>query len=229
MAVHVNCDWAEGATDDPALLDLLDQVNLALGGHAGSAALAREWNQRAVDAGVTVCLHPGYADAAGFGRRSGFQQGVDLLESLRVQRAVLPDCDLCKFHGALYTDADEDAQLAASLTDWCIAEGIHGLVVPPAGELEAAARAAGLAVLREGFVDRRYRILADRAVLVPRSDADAVHVDVSAMVAQVREVVTGGMLSTRDGLLPFSCETWCVHGDDPRAPVVLQALREACA
>lgn len=228
MSLHLNCDSGERGPEDPidlAVLTHVDQINLACGGHAGSPAIAADLARRADDAGVEVCLHPGYDDRVHFGRRDLDLPWPILREGLERQRDVLPQVTTCKLHGALYHRADRDADLAALLADWYVAAGIATIVAPPGGAQEAAASAAGLTIRREGFADRAYRIVDGRGVLADRSEPWAVFSDGDKAAAQVRQVVNLGRLHTRDGPLPFTCETWCVHGDTPTALDILARLR----
>lgn len=228
MTLHINCDSGERGLADPidlAVLTHVDQVNLACGGHAGSPAIAADLARRAEDAGVTICLHPGFDDREHFGRRDLALPWPVLRESLERQRAVLPSATRCKLHGALYHRVDQDADLAAQMAEWYAGVGITTVVVPPGGAQEGAVRARGLTVLREGFADRAYRISEGRGVLADRRESWAVFVDDDKAAAQVRQVLNLGRLHTRDGPLPFACETWCVHGDTPDALAILARLR----
>lgn len=230
--LRLNCDLGERGADHPddlALLALVDDANIALGGHAGDAATAEALARLAEASGCRPVLHPGYPDPAGFGRRSRFCQGTVLWRSLDAQRAVLPAVDWVKFHGALYNDATGDATLATALIDWCRDAAVHGILLPPGSELERAARAAGMDCWREGFADRRYALAGGRLALAPRTLPDAVITDPAAAVAQVAEALRTGCLQVAGERLPLPCETWCVHSDSPQALATVQALRRWAA
>ncbi|MEL7335754.1 MAG: LamB/YcsF family protein, partial [Planctomycetota bacterium] len=118
VSINVDLGEVEDAIRQAAeVIPWVDSVNVALGGHAGSPEVAREICALANPAGVAVHLHPGYPDRSGFGRRHMEMPRDELLYSLSQQRDVLPDIKVCKFHGALYNGADQDAALAATLLD----------------------------------------------------------------------------------------------------------------
>ena len=87
------------------------------------------------------------------------------------------------------------------------------LSAPPAGQLAAAGRAAGLALCAEGFADRRYL---ENGSLMPRAEPGAVITNVDDAVAQAMAIVSNGKV-----------DSLCVHGDGPTAVTILQALRSA--
>jgi UPF0271 protein len=128
-----------------------------------------------------------------------------------------------KPHGALYNRAAREAALAGVVAE-AIAALDRGLVlVGLAGSrsLEAG-RAAGLAVLAEGFADRRYEpdgSLRSRtlpgALLGP---ADA--------AAQAVAIVRDGRVTASDGsIVAVAADTLCVHGDSPGAVEIARAVR----
>ncbi len=67
MTIDLNADVGEGM-DDAALLPLLTSVNVACGMHAGSPVIMDRTVALAVERGVRVGAHPGYADRENFGR-----------------------------------------------------------------------------------------------------------------------------------------------------------------
>jgi UPF0271 protein len=92
-----------------------------------------------------------------------------------------------------------------------------------AGSLSiAAARAAGLRALEEGFADRRY--LAD-GTLVPRSREDAVFESLDLAVAQGLALARGEPFPADDGSpLVLRVDTLCIHSDTPGAASFAAAL-----
>jgi 5-oxoprolinase (ATP-hydrolysing) subunit A len=228
MTLHLNADMGErGMADvvDLALLPMLNQINVAVGGHAGNAAIAHDLWLRASDLGIAVAIHPSYPDVESFGRRESPIAWEDLAASLDHQRAILPTCTQLKFHGALYNRADRDDVYAAQLLSWCKTAGITHITAPPDGCQARAATAHGIAVLREGFADRAYQHADGRLGLVPRDQAGAVFSDGDKAAAQIRQVLMHGRLHTRTGPWPFACDTWCVHSDTPGSIAIVERLR----
>ena len=229
----INADAGEGAAGselDLQLLELVDALNIAVGGHAGDPAWSRELAARAQAAGVAVHLHPSYPDRTHFGRRDLDLPWDELRAALSEQRAVLPNVAVCKFHGALYNRAAVDYRLAEHLVTWAQLEGIHTLLAPAHSALAAAASDAGLTLLREAFADRAYVSAASGAVLAPRDQAGAVHHSLDAALNQTRQIATTATVQLLDGgTHPMPCDTLCLHGDGPLAIELAAALRKLFA
>lgn len=212
--------------DEPAeLWSLAHLLHVACGGHAGDATSMRRALARAAAAGARVGAHPSYPDREGFGRRTVAIAPGALAQSLRAQcaslRALADEAGVAltsvKPHGALYHDAARSPALARDLAE--LTRDLFGpgaaLVGPPGppSALGDAARAAGLAYLREGFADRGYGV---DGALLPRSAEGALLTDPDAAVAQARALWASGAV-----------DTLCVHGDNPAALPLLRALRAA--
>jgi len=67
MSIDLNADVGEGC-DDEALFPFLTSANVACGMHAGSPAVMDRTVALALERGVRVGAHPGYADRENFGR-----------------------------------------------------------------------------------------------------------------------------------------------------------------
>jgi 5-oxoprolinase (ATP-hydrolysing) subunit A len=233
-AIDLNADLGEGGTRDVWLLPLLSSANIACGGHAGDAQTMRLTVAACMQAGVAVGAHPGYEDPGNFGRRMLVMPAADVLEMVARQvgrlAAVAADAGArvrhVKPHGALYHQADLDPALAAAVAEAAarVLPGC-GFFVPPDGALAAAGRQAGLRVVAEGFADRRY---AADGQLVARSEPASVIEGIDDAVAQAMEIACGRRVRTADGSFrPLPAETLCVHGDNPQALEILQAVRQA--
>ena len=68
--MKLNCDMAEGAGCEAALMPYLDQANIACGAHAGGPELMRSIVALARQHDVSIGAHPGYPDWEHFGRES---------------------------------------------------------------------------------------------------------------------------------------------------------------
>ncbi|NND98270.1 MAG: hypothetical protein HKN47_13170 [Pirellulaceae bacterium] len=226
----INVDAGEGSPGsqvDLELLENVDAVNIALGAHAGNPTWSRELAARAVASGKRVHLHPGYPDREGFGRRSMQISWSELSDSLSVQRDVLPDVATCKFHGAIYHQAGNDRAMADQLTQWCIDHNISEILTPDASELALSAKSRGINVLREAFVDRRYRLADGRLQLQPRSEPGAIIDDVESAIAQAERIILQQEVELVDhSVHPISCDTLCLHGDALHAVELSKALRD---
>ncbi|MBI1948352.1 MAG: LamB/YcsF family protein [Deltaproteobacteria bacterium] len=225
--MRLNADVGEDAAAladgrQQALLALVDDANVACGGHAGDLdTMARTVAQcRAL--GVAVGAHPSTADRLGFGRAPITAAPGDVEAAVRAQllalRAVCDDARVAiahvKPHGALYHVAADDEAWALVLLRAVRAAGLDVPLVLIAGATTAAAlRARGARVLAEGFADRSY----DRhGRLVPRDQPGALVADAGLAAAQATRLAARGDL-----------DTLCVHGDTPNALAIARAARDA--
>jgi UPF0271 protein len=210
--------------DEDALISLLDEANIACGGHAGgddtmaiSVASCRRH-------GVRINAHPSYPDREGFGRRRVPMPSSALTTALRdqmlrlfmfCQQAGVP-LDGIKPHGALYHDVSGDDDVAVAFADAAAAVVavvgkplpillLHGVPVP------ACFVERGLMVRGEVFADRG---VDDDGRLLPRGLPGAVLVG-DAAAARMR-----ALLQTANG-----ADSVCVHGDGDAAIATAAAVR----
>lgn len=232
--IDLNADLGEGVGDDAAMLELVSSASVACGAHAGGPDQMFATMQGAVQRGVAVGAHPGFADRANFGRLTvpmtaaeverlvafqlGAACGIAALAGARVRHV--------KAHGALYNLAAADEAVARA-----VARGVRAVdpalicLVPAASLALRVAEAEGMAVAAEIFADRAYR--ADGS-LVPRGLAGAVIHDAEAAADRVLAMLAEGALIAADGTrLAARIDSVCVHGDTPGAVGLARRLREA--
>ncbi len=232
--IDLNVDLGEGGSHDAELIAWASSANIACGGHAGDEATMRAAISACQSAGVAIGAHPGYEDSENFGRRPMHLTAEEVTELVRRQIRRLADIavgigaviDHVKPHGALYHQSDADPSLAAAVAEAvrCELPGCR-FYVPRGGALERAGKNAGLAVIEEGFVDRRYR---HDGKLVPRGETGAVIHEPEAAVAQALEIALRKQVETvGNQFVSLPARTLCVHGDGPDAVVLLRAVRQA--
>src|SRR5450830_1544105 len=232
-AVDLNFDGGEGA-DDAALMRSVSTVNIACGGHAGDEHSMREVARLALSRGVAICAHPSYEDRENFGRAPVALAPAAIeglvkrqVETLRnVVREEEGELTGVKPHGALYHAAAADGAVAAAVAR-AIREVSPDLVVvsSPGSKLLEAARALGLAVAAEGFVDRGYE--ADGS-LVPRGAPGALVEDPAAAARCALSLVLKRRTVARNGqAVPLAVDTLCVHRHTPNAPAIPAQVRAA--
>jgi len=243
MAPHVdlNADMGEsfGAWtmgDDAALLDIVTSANIACGFHAGDADVMAKTMALAVDKGVGIGAHPGFADLQGFGRRRIEVRTSTLQNWVRYQlgaaRAMAAAAGGAvrhlKLHGALSNMASEDGDLARALYQAALdVDPEIAIVVLAATPMEEAARALGCRWAGEIFADRAYN---DDATLVDRRQPGAIIRDPDRAGRRMVEMVRAGAILTETGrAIPARIDTICVHGDTPEAVALARAVRRALA
>ena len=239
MRIDLNSDvgeslgpWPMGA--DEALMGSVTSVNVACGFHAGDPVVMARTVDRAAEAGLAVCAHPGYPDLAGFGRRDMELAGHEIEAAVLYQVAALAgfcraagiELRHVKPHGALYNRAARDEQVAGAVARGVRAFSDRLVLVGLAGSrLLDAGRDCGLPVASEAFADRAYE--ADGS-LRSRSLPGALRDDPDAAAAQALAICRDGRVTARDGsTVEIRADTICVHSDTPGAPQIARAVREA--
>jgi UPF0271 protein len=210
--------WRLGA--DEELLDVITSVNVACGFHAGDPATIDRTVTAAVGRGIAVGAQVSYPDLAGFGRREMAMEPGDLASCVLYQvgavagfaRAAGGRLGYLKPHGALYHRAARDEAAATAVAE---AARRYDPQLPvltlPGSALAAAAEAAGLPVVAEGFADRAYT---PDGSLVPRGRPGALLVDEAAAAEQALR-------------LAGSVRSLCVHSDTPGAGPIARRVRAA--
>ncbi|GGR13719.1 UPF0271 protein [Deinococcus ruber] len=226
--------WRLG--DDEHLFPLLSSVNVACGFHAGDPLTMQATVRRAKVHGLGIGAHPSYPDLPGFGRRildaSPEQVYADTLYQISALggmcRAAGVPLRHVKAHGALstraWTHAPTAAAIAQATRDY---DSALPLVVLPSTLLETEARRLGVPVVLETFPERAY--LKDGR-LAPRSlPGSSIHDPQEAARRAVTMVKEGRIEALDGGFFEFEVETLCIHGDNPSAVQIAQAIREALA
>jgi UPF0271 protein len=224
--------WRMG--DDAGVMPWISSANVACGFHAGDPVIMQRTVALCIVHGVAIGAHPSLDDLQGFGRREmritpdeAYAQTLYQVGALHAfARAAGTHLHHVKPHGALYNMAARDRDLADAIAGAVRDFNRTLILVGLAGSaLIDAGRAAGLAVQREAFCDRRYR--ADGS-LTARSEPGAVIEDIDAAVAQAVSIATRGEARADDGApVRIEADTLCVHGDRANAGNFAQALRRA--
>jgi UPF0271 protein len=233
-SIDLNCDLGEGAAHDEALMPLITSANIACGGHAGDRDSMRVTVKLASTYGVAVGAHPGYGDREHFGRRELSLTTNEIFETVRDQIALMQSIahelevplTHVKPHGALYTQAAKDREIAEAVVAAIKAvDGKLRLFALAGSELILAGQDGGLRVANEVFVDRTYR---GDGSLTPRDERGALIADVATGVSQVMSMLCDGVVPTIEGThVPLIADTICVHGDGDHAVDYARELRAA--
>jgi UPF0271 protein len=224
--------WAMG--DDSALLDVVTSANVACGFHAGDPSIMRRVTGEAVERGVAIGAHVGYADKAGFGRRFVDIEPAALRDEVVYQIGALDAfariagdrVRYVKPHGALYNTIGSHEEQAAAVVD-AVADYDKTLPVlglPGSAWLRLAAD-AGLTVVHEAFADRAYT--AEGTLVSRRLDGSVLH-DADEIAARCTAMATGRPIQdSAGGSLTLSPASICVHGDTPGAVDIARRVRSA--
>jgi len=223
-AIDLNADLAEECGDDASLYPQLSSANICCGAHAGGPVAMRQAVQAAVEHGVSIGAHVGYADRENFGRDDVEMSYTDLYELTRNQIEALLEITrefnvalrYVKPHGALYHRIGSDSQQAQAVVD-AIADidATWHVLVPNTPVIAAAADSRGLRIAHEFFADRAYL---PAGTLAPRSMPGSVLHDSDVISKRVMHWLETGQLVATDGsVINVVAESICLHGDTPGA------------
>jgi UPF0271 protein len=235
VKIDLNADVGEGMDDAPVLA-AVTSVNVACGMHAGDPTTIDRTVARAVELGLGIGAHPGYADKEHFGR-DAVEMPLEDLENLVLYQVGAVAAFVrshggqlrhVKPHGALYHRASESLDVARA-----VASAVRRfdarlyLVGPPSSRLIDAGKEAGLPVAVEAFADRGYR---PDGRLVARGQPGALHADPDRAAAQALGIARDGTVVATDGTtVRLRADTLCLHGDTPDAGRIAARVRERLA
>jgi 5-oxoprolinase (ATP-hydrolysing) subunit A len=236
--INLNADVAEGwgaydIGNDAELVKIIGSANVACGFHGGDWNTMHRFCLLAKEHGISIGAHPGFNDLWGFGRRQIKMKANDLEYMVAYQigalQAIAAYAGLkvthVKAHGALSNMAVEDESYALAIGRAIKTVDPAIIYLAQAGTaLEKAALELRLPLAREGFADREYE---DNLTLVSRAVPGAVIRDPRRAAAQALRMVRDGEVVSRHGkVLKLAVDTICIHGDEPTAVAVGQAVKE---
>ncbi len=218
---------------DEHVIPLITSANVACGFHGGDPVVMRRTVDRCLQHGVGIGAHPSYPDLAGFGRRllhaSEEEVYGDVLYQIgalsafaRARGAALSHV---KPHGAMNNHSFRDAVTARGIVravyDYDPALPLFAM---PYSALKAEAERHGLPVINEVFADRAYN--ADGSLVDRKRPGAMVH-DAALAADRAIRMVKEGVVETIDGqVIAMQADSVCVHGDNPAAVALVQALRQ---
>lgn len=240
MNIDLNCDMGESFGTytlgmDTEIISSLSSANIACGFHAGDPIVMNRTVKLAVDHGVAIGAHPGFADLMGFGRRNMDCSTDEIRDYLIYQIGALQAfCTAhgvrlrhVKPHGALYNMAVENESISRAIAQAISRIDKNLLMVALAGKhaarTAAVAQAEGIGIVFEAFPDRAYT---PEGTLVSRRQAGAVIHDPDKAAERALRMAVEGLVIAVDGTrVPMSVNTLCVHGDNPNAVALARTIR----
>jgi 5-oxoprolinase (ATP-hydrolysing) subunit A len=232
-SIDLNCDLGEGCGSDAELMRYISSANIACGFHAGNRDTMRKTVELALEHGVAIGAHPGYADPENFGRTQMNMAPAEVRQLIFDQLDALKRvCESrgakirhVKPHGALYNQAAKDRELASAVVQavakWDSNLIFYGL---SGSEMIAEAEKVGLRTASEVFADRTYR---SDGTLTQRTESNALITEPETSVMQVLDMIRYGRVrSTEAIMVAIKCETICLHGDGDHAVEFASLIRE---
>jgi UPF0271 protein len=233
--VDLNADMGESygrwtLGDDDSLMPHLTSANIACGFHGGDPHVMRTTVALAVEHGVGIGAHVGLPDLIGFGRRRLAISPDELKDYVLYQSGAMKAyaeaagarLQHVKPHGALYTMIVDDAELGAAVCGAVAALGPDVILLMPP-QVGAAAAAAGVPFVPEGYVDLDY----DSAGKLVLERVKRVRDPQQTAGKAVRLVRERKVRTLDGGELELEVESICVHGDAPNAAEIAAAIRRA--
>lgn len=237
--IDLNCDLGEsyGAFkigNDQEVMPHITSANIACGFHGGDPITIAQTIGLGKKLNVAVGAHPSFPDLMGFGRRE-MRLAPDELKNCTIYqvsvlqgfaRAAGVKLQHVKPHGALYNMAAEDERTSETIVD-AVKTLDSSLIIfaPPDSALAKAAIKARIRVAHEFFADRAYN---PDGSLVPRKMPNATIHDTRKVVGRTIRMVTEGAVLALNGesVSLGEIQTVCVHGDNPAAVKLAEALHK---
>ena len=233
--IDFNCDMGESfgmykMGFDEEVIKHISSANIACGFHAGDPMWMRKTVDLAEQHGVGVGAHPSYPDLNGFGRRNMNATPEEVRNDVVYQAGALKaftsnrNLQHVKPHGAMYTQAVDDADLGKSICEAVLEVDSNIILLALAGSTWIdVAKGMGMRVAREVFADRAVN---SDGTLVPRSKEGSVIHDTNEVVERsLRMVTEGKILSVEGDIVEVEADSICLHGDTPGAVDMAKTLK----
>lgn len=232
-SIDINADVGEGLNNESKLVPLLSSCNIACGGHAGDAETMRSVIQIAKQHKIKIGAHPSFPDRENFGRSIVEMPCAALYSSIKEQikalmhvlRAEHGHLHHVKPHGALYNLAAKDSRTAEVIIE--VMKSIPlplKLYVPYGSVIAEMASVEHIPITFEAFADRNYN---EDLSLVSRNDTNAIIDNKKEMFDHVFRMITQNKVRSISGVeVPIKAQTFCIHGDNPKAIKLVKYLRK---
>lgn len=229
--IKLNCDMGEGMPFDSEIMPLIDQCNIACGGHAGDLETMKRAIDLALKHNVSIGVHPSFPDRKNFGRRMMEIPMVELVyqlvSQLSIFMAILENrggkLHHIKPHGALYHAVHSQEKYARLFQEILVELELEVPIFTMQDHVFETIN-PNQDIILEAFADRRY---AENGKLVSRTDPEALISNKEEAWNQVHDISSLGKVSTIDKeYIPMQAETFCVHSDSKNSLEVLRFLRQ---
>jgi len=238
MEININCDLGEkskfhSTKNDPALINIVNSVNVACGFHAGDTETMEMVIKISKDSNVSIGAHPSFNDPENFGRKRINLNSSEIKKLIIDQYEILQNIAIkhsekvthIKPHGALNNMACEDLELSKILanTIYEINKDIIYLV-PTGSKMEIAAKKLNMKIACEIFADRNYE---DDGNLVSRHKPNALITDPEIAKKHVFDMVKNQSLNCLSGKqIPCEIDSICVHSDNKNSLNTAKSIKD---
>jgi 5-oxoprolinase (ATP-hydrolysing) subunit A len=227
--IEINCDLGENIEAlnsglDFELMEFVEVINVACGGHAGDDHIMTEIVKKAGTKGLKIGAHPGFDDKANFGRKNMELSKEAVFDLVKKQVLTLQEVvekqglalNHVKPHGALYNMAANRVDYSEAICEAMLSINPKLKLFTLSGSLSVSiAQNMGLTVFQEGFADRTY--LSD-GNLSPRHLEGAVIESEERLRKQIMLLKNeSSVISLTGQKIKLNVDTLCIHGDTPNA------------
>jgi UPF0271 protein len=239
LRIDINCDMGESygrfkVGNDEQVFPYITSCNIACGFHGGDPLSIENTIKNAIRHGVQIGAHPSYPDLSGFGRRKMQLKRADLKACIKYQVAALKGLTesqggrlaYVKPHGALYNTAADDESETRTIMEAIREIDPKLALMGLAGSItQKIALKEGMTFIAEAFADRKYEA---NGRLMSRTKAGSVLSSAEEAAAQVVSIALHNQVISADGSrISIYAQSICIHGDNPSAIGMLQAIDEA--
>ena len=232
MKIDINADIGEGCNNDKNLFPLISSCNIACGGHTGDNESIKNSIILAINHDVKIGAHPSFPDKLNFGRKLMKISENDLQQSLssqinsviKIARKYNKKIHHIKPHGALYNLAFSDFKTCKIIIN-CIKKLPYkvSLFSQYKSLLSNLAKENGIKIFNEVFIDREYN---NDLSLVNRESKNAITNDLNKINKKVLNIFKNNkIISVNNIKMNVRAETYCIHGDNPNALIIIKSLR----
>jgi UPF0271 protein len=236
-AVDLNCDGGESfgiyeLGNDEAMMAQVTSISIGCGFHGGDPHVMRKTVAMAKEYGVAVGAHPGLPDPIGFGRRKMEITAAEAKDYILYQVGALKafceayDMPLqhVKPHGQLYNMAWTDEKLARGILESIQAMKPEPIFLALYNTLPyELAKTMGIRVAGEYYADLDYA--PDGTTFIKKVHGE---IDVAGTVRKAVKMIVDGKVTASNGEeIEVKGSSVCFHGDNPRGPEIVQAVKEA--
>jgi UPF0271 protein len=229
--IDINCDVGEGIGNEAQLFPYISSCNIACGGHAGDEKTMHKVALLAKEHKIKVGAHPSYPDKENFGRVVLKMPKRELIRSIQQQiKAFLKVIESegllinhIKPHGALYNEIAKNSDEAETFLE-AIQQFKKDVIlyVPFNSVIAKKAKTQGYTIKYEAFCDRNYN---DDLTLVSRKKNNALITDSEDTLNHILQMAAENSVKTVSGKLKkIKADTFCIHGDTPKAVEILTYL-----
>ncbi|MCY4299407.1 MAG: LamB/YcsF family protein [Flavobacteriaceae bacterium] len=229
--IMINADMGEGIGNDRQLMPYVSLCSIACGGHTGNHNTMNHVMDLAIEHHVGIGAHPSFEDVENFGRKplnlpleklkvsitKQLEVFLNILDSKKVELHHI------KPHGALYHLISHHEHYAEMIMQIIFDFELNSyFFIPYKAKTEYMFHSVGIPIMKEAFIDRAYH---NNYQLVDRSIKGSCYTEYQKIHSHLSQMVfEKQLLTVESDSIDLHADTYCIHGDNPNAEMILQSL-----